>query len=195
MATVDDALQSQIRNIEKATGRSAAHWTALIRATGLAKHAQIVAWLKSEHGLTHGNANRLAIDALNAPAGSSAGETGVSEAGGGDAIDMLYAGDRAGLRPIHDRLMGTIEGFGGSLEVSPKKGYVSVRRRTQFAMLKPAAKHVDLGLILPGVPAEGRLETAGSFNAMFSHRVRVASEAEIDDELIGWLRTAWDRAG
>jgi hypothetical protein len=62
-------------------------------------------------------------------------------------------------------------------------------------MLQPAASHVDLGLILPGTPPMGRLEAGGSFNAMFSHRVRLTSPEAVDAEVVGWLRSAFDAAG
>ena len=68
-------------------------------------------------------------------------------------------------------------------------------RRKQFAMIKPAAKHVDLGLILAERANEGRLESAATFNALFTHRVRVRSAAEVDDELIAWMRDAYEEAG
>ena len=57
-------------------------------------------------------------------------------------------------------------------------------------MVRPAARHVDLGLILPGEPVSDRLESATTFNALFSHRVRVRSIEEVDEQLVGWLRRA-----
>jgi hypothetical protein len=192
VATVEDALRSQIRNIETSTGRSIADWTALIQASGRTRHGEIVAWLKAEHGLTHGNANRLALEARNP---TLASDSGASPAGESDPVAALYAGSRQPLKPIHDRLMAVIEGFGAPVEVAPKKGYVSLRRRTQFGMLKPAAKHVDLGLALPDEPVSGRLESAATWNGMFTHRVRVGSVDEVDEQLTGWLRRAWERAG
>jgi len=51
---------------------------------------------------------------------------------------------------------------------------------------------VDVGLVLKGVPAAGRLEDSGSFNAMCTHRVKVGSVKEVDRELLGWLRRAYD---
>jgi hypothetical protein len=62
-------------------------------------------------------------------------------------------------------------------------------------MVKPAAKHLDVGLILPEEPTTDRFESAATFNALFSHRVRVRSVDDVDDELVGWLRRAWERAG
>ena len=183
--TVQEGLRSQLRNIETKYGRSIDEWISSIRASGKERHGEIVAWLKTEHGLPHGAANRLALVALDAgkvPASAS-------------PEDDLYAGSRSALRPIHDRLMGTIRGFGGDVEVAPKKGYLSIRRRKQFAMLKPAAKHVDLGLILPGAQVTERLESAATFNALFTHRVRVHSIDEVDRELVGWMLEAYTAAG
>ena len=184
MATVEAGLQSQIRNIEATYGRSMDEWIGLITASGLERHGQIVAWLKDEHGLTHGAANRVALVALSANASAPAE----------DPVEALYAGRPPSVRAIHDRIWTVVERL-GDVEVAPKKGYLSLRRRTQFGMLKPAAKHVDLGLVLPGEPTTDRLESAETFNALFTHRVRVRSEADVDDQLKGWISAAYDRAG
>ena len=184
MATVEEGLQSQIRNIEATYGRSMDDWIALIQATGLERHGQIVAWLKSAEGLPHGAANRVALVALDAAAPPAPD----------DPVAALYADRRAAVRGIHDRIWAVVDHL-GDVEVAPKKGYLSLRHRTQFAMVKPAARHVDLGLILPGAPVTARLESAATFNALFTHRVRVRSEAEVDDELAGWIHAAYDRAG
>jgi hypothetical protein len=39
------------------------------------------------------------------------------------------------------------------------------------------------------------LEPAGSFNALFTHRVRVTSADEIDPEFTEWLRAGYTSAG
>jgi hypothetical protein len=194
MATVESALQTQIRNIEAQSGRSIGEWTELIRASGLTRHGEIVAMLKRDHGMSHGSANRVAIEALAAIKGEPTSASPGGRTTTGDPADELYA-DRPTLRPIHDRLMAEIAALGSDIEVAPKKGYLSLRRRTQFAMLKPAAKHVDLGLNLPGSPTTDRFESAATFNALFTHRVRVPSAADVDDELGSWIRRAYDRAG
>jgi Domain of unknown function (DUF5655)/Domain of unknown function (DUF4287) len=186
MATVEQGLRSQVRNIETTYGRSIDDWIALIDASGLTRHGDIVRMLKTDYGLTHGAANRVALVAIDAMKPASAAS---------DPKASLYAGDKMALLPIHERMMAVINGLGGDVEVAPKKGYLSLRRRKQFAMIKPAAKHVDLGLILPGRAVEGRLESAATFNALFTHRVRVRWAAEVDDELTAWLRDAYDAAG
>ncbi|HLZ27673.1 MAG TPA: DUF5655 domain-containing protein [Chloroflexota bacterium] len=191
MSSVEDGLRAQVRNIEATYGRPMAAWIDLIRESGKTRHAEIVAMLKVEHGLTHGSANRVALigrDALAASESAAAGPTG-------DPTDELYSGKQAVLRPVHELLMTIVRGFGNDIEVAPKRGYLSLRRKKQFAMLQPAAGHVDVGLILKGAPATDRLESAATFNAMFTHRVRVEGVTEVNAELVSWLRQAYDRAG
>ena len=186
MATVEQGLQAQIRNIEVSSGRSIDDWIELIRASGRARHGEIVAWLKTEHGLTHGAANRVALVALAA---------NDSQPSGSDPEAALYAGGRRSLRPIHAGLMDAVHSFGNDIEIAPKKGYLSLRRRKQFAMIKPAAAHIDVGLILPDRAVTDRLESAATFNALFTHRVRVRSVSEVDAELRNWLAAAYGSAG
>ena len=188
MATVDDGIAAQIRNIEARYGRPMSEWFALIAASGRTKHTDVVAMLKTDYGMTHGAAHRVSLLARQqaAPAPLSA------EA----AVDALYSGKKAALRPLHDQLMTVINGFGTDISIAPKKGYLSLRRAKQFAMLQPSTTgRLDVGLILPGAAAAGRLEPAGSFNALFTHRVRVMSAGDIDTELAGWLRAAYRDAG
>ena len=127
MATVDDAVQSQARNIELATGRSIDAWVALVKASGTERHSEIVAWLKAEHGFSHGNANLVA---LTAKRGSVAG-------GGDELVDAMYAGPKATLRPFHDQVIELARGFGDDVELAPKQAYVSLRRSKQFGTVGP----------------------------------------------------------
>ncbi len=186
MATVEQGLQAQVRNIEARHGRSIDDWIELIRASGRTRHGEIVALLKSENGMSHGDANRVALVAMDALA---------PKAGSQDPEVELYAGGKTALLPIHRRLMEVIDALGPDIEIAGKKGYLSLRRRKQFAMIKPAAKHIDLGLVLPGEAVTDRLESAATFNALFTHRVRVRSLDEIDPELTGWLADAYAAAG
>jgi hypothetical protein len=100
------------------------------------------------------------------------------------------------MRSLHDALMAEIDAL-GPYETAPKKGYLSLRRRRQFAMIQPTTTgRIDVGLILPaGTACTDRLESAAGFNALFSHRVRLSGPAEIDGELHGWLAAAYLAAG
>jgi predicted transport protein len=189
---MDPSLESMIRNLKEKTGRSLDDWAALVRESGLEKHGQQVKLLKEEHGLTHGYANLVVTV-------SRSGLPGPGEMGAeadAEAEASLFAGKREGLRPIWDVLRAELLALGPDVELAPKKAYVSLRRRTQFALVQPStASRLDLGLNLKGVDPVGRLEAAGSFNAMCSHRVRLESRDDVDAEVMEWVRAAYERAG
>ncbi len=185
MAAVSDAIASFERNIEAQTGRSVAAWVAEVQQRNLLKHGAIVAWLKAEHGLSHAHANHVAKRTTEAAAPRSTD----------DPVAHLFQG-KEGLRPIYDRLAAEASRLGPDVEIAPKKANASLRRRRQFALIQPStATRIDLGLILKDRKPAGRLEASGSFNAMFTHRVRLGSTDEIDAELLEWLREAYDEAG
>ena len=181
----DKATETFVANIESSTGKTIAQWVKLARKSG-SKHGEMLKHLKTEHGLSHGYANFIALQAL---------KTGEEAGSVDEAVDAQYVGAKSELRPIYDKLMAAVQRFGDDIEVAPKKGYVSLRRKKQFACLFPStATRFDVGLILKGVPPAGRLEASGSFNAMVTHRVRVAGVGEVDKELIGWLKQAYEAA-
>jgi predicted transport protein len=192
MSSVDEALETQIRNIEKKYGKPLSEWKAIIRKSGVTKHGEMIAMLKSQYGMSYGDANRVALQAREADAASI---VKAAKASGLDPVDDLYSGKKADLKPIHDALMTVISSFGNDIEMAPKKGYVSSRRKKQFAMIQPATARIDVGLILKDVPTTERLEAAAGFNAMFTHRVRLNNIRDVDEELIGWLKQAYEFAG
>ena len=71
------------------------------------------------------------------------------------------------------------------IEIAPKKGYVSVRRKKQFCMIQPStSSRIDVGIILKATEPTGKLELSGSFNSMFSHRVRLTSIEDVSDDFV-----------
>lgn len=184
MSSPDAAMKTMARNLEKQTGKSFDDWIKIARASKLTKARQITDFLKAEHGLTFGYANTIALKALRSDAGSANAE---------DLVGAQYSGAKAQLKPIYEALLVVVMKFGDDVEIAPKKAYVSLRRKKQFACFQPStATRMDVGINLKGTAPTERLELSGSFNAMVSHRVRVTNEAEVDKELIGWLRSAYD---
>ncbi len=180
----EEMAAAMLANLAEKTGKSIDQWLQITRASGLEKHGQIVKLLKADHGVTHGYANLIAHQTLNA-----------APAAGDELLAAQYAGAKAELKPIYDRLIGAVNGFGADVEIAPKKAYVSLRRSKQFGLVQPSTKtRVDVGINLKGEPPTTRLENSGSFNAMVSHRVRLGSADEVDPELIDWLRQAYEKA-
>ena len=86
--------------------------------------------------------------------------------------------------------------FGRDLEIAPKNAYVSLRRKKQFAILQPITKtRFEIGIILKGQVPKGKLEVINTPNAMCSHRIYIADIKDIDEEIISWLKMAYDNAG
>lgn len=173
-------------SLKEKTGRTLEEWVTTARASGLEKHGEIVKYLKEAHGITHGYANMIAHSLKQSAAALSDDRD--------TFIEQQYAGPKAALRPIYERLLREIMDFGDDIQVVPMKAYVSLRRAKQFAIIQPATKtRVDVGLKLKGVAPSERLNEGG-FNGMVSHLVKVNAMNEIDAELIGWLRQAYENA-
>lgn len=167
------------------TGMPLAHWIDVVKKSKLDKHKEIIDFLKSKHGFSYGFANFVAFKVRELDAGSIDDK---------DLIINQYKGKES-MKPIYDKLISIIEKFGADVKISPKKESVSLKRRWQFALIKPATKtRIDLGLKLKGHPITDRLENSGPFGTMCSHRVRVSSIEEIDDQLIAWLQEAYEKA-
>jgi hypothetical protein len=183
---MDKALATQLANIEKRTGKTVAQLTQIVRSSQLARHGELVAMLKQDLGMGHGDANTL-IHYVKRADGAAPG------AAREDVIDEIYSGPKAALRPVHDALIAAIEAF-GPFEIAPKKGYVSLRGKKQFAMIGPATNtQVEVGLNMKGVKGTSRLIEQKP-GGMCQYKVRLADAREIDPQLITWIRTAYDSA-
>jgi Domain of unknown function (DUF5655)/Domain of unknown function (DUF4287) len=180
MADPQAALATQLRNIETKTGKTLAQLREVIAKSGLVKHGEVRSMLIERFALGYGDANTLAHSAkTEAPAA------------GDDPLDAIYTGAKAGLRPLHEAVMKQIEKL-GPFEVAPKKAYVSLRRKKQFAMVGPATKEqIEIGLNAKSLPADARLKALPP-GGMCQYAVRLSSAAEIDTALLGWLRAAYD---
>jgi len=171
----------------------------LVKASGLTKHGELVAMLKATLGMGHGDANTI-VHLANKSAAVFSGASGTltltatSGTPGPDAeVDRIYTGPKAALRPIHDAVMAGIGAF-GDFEIAPKKTYLSLRRKKQFATLGPATNmRVEVGLNMKGVAATGRLEALPP-GGMCQYRIKLIDAAGVNAELLAWIRRAFDES-
>ena len=190
MNIVDKATQTQLSNIEKRTGKTLAQLVELIRASGLGKFSEIREMLKSDLGLGYGDAQVLAGFALKELNPETNNQDSMSI---DDIVASFYTGPKASLRSIHDKVMAEINKL-GEFEIAPKKTYVSLRRKRQFAMLGPATNsRVDLGLNMKDVPSTERLVKLPP-GGMCQYQVRLSGEKEVDAEVIAWVKQAYESA-
>ena len=179
---MDKALKTMIDNMAEKTGKSLSEWKVILKKKAFAKHGEAVKYLKTEHNVTHGFANTivtLSKEENNAPE---------------DLVVQQYKGKES-LLPIYECLLEEIKKLGDDITITPKKGSVSIIRKKQFTLIKPATKtRVDLGLKIKDKPTTARLENSGPFGTMCTHRVRLTDAAEVDAELIAWIAEAYDKA-
>jgi hypothetical protein len=178
----DQMLKAMIDNLPEKTGKSLDEWKKVLKANPFAKHSEGVKFLKEKHGVTHGYANTivsLSKEEQNAPE---------------DLVANQYKG-KENLKTIYDKLIAVMKQFGADVNVVPKKGTVSLVRKKQFALIKPATKtRIDLGLKMTGKETTDRLENSGPFGTMCTHRVRITEPGEVDRQLIDWLKEAYSKA-
>jgi hypothetical protein len=179
---MDKALQTMIDNMPEKTGKSLGEWKSILKTKTFAKHSEAVNFLKKEHQVTHGFANTIVL------------LTKENNDTPDNLVEEQYKGKEV-LFPIYEGLLEFVNTLGKDVTVTPKKTSVSIIRKRQFALIKPATKtRIDLGLKLKDKPTTNRLENSGPFGTMCTHRVQLSDLDQIDDELKQWLTEAYQKA-
>ena len=189
MTSLEKAVQTQIVNIQKKTGMTLKELAELAKKSGLVKHGELRDMFKEKLELGHGDANAL-VHAIMQSDGTRAA-AGKSE----DAVlDEIYTGAKAGFRPIHDALIKHIDRF-GEYEIVPKKGYVSLRRQKQFAMIGPKTNtRFEVGINAKDFKKNARLAEQPK-GSMCNYIVSLTAVDQVDADLIAWLKSAYEGAG
>lgn len=185
MSDPELARATQLRNIETKTGLSMSQLRAAALARGHSKHGQIRTWAMSEYGLGYGDANAVAAAALASEPDDSAPD---------DPLAAIYTGKKAHLRAVHDRVIAEIQAM-GDFEMAPKKAYVSLRRKKQFATIGPKnAAQAELGINLKDDVSSDRV-IAQKAGGMCQFAVMLSGTQDVDGEVLSVLRAAFESAG
>lgn len=188
--TDPDAMKAAVSaSLEKRTGRTLEEWVALVQDSGIDPLEQntVRRWLKTEHGVLQ-NSQWAIADA----AARAAGWTPPTVE---EYIDQQYAGPKAELRPIFDRLRTVIESFGDDVKVEGRKTYIPFVRRRQFAAVAAATQtRVDVGLRYTDAPVSELLVPAKA-PGQATHKLSLTSVDEITGKVEELLRAAYDQNG
>ncbi len=179
---MDKALQTMIDNMPEKTGKSLAEWKQILQEKSFSKHSEGLKYLKTEHGVSHGFANTIVT--LSKEENNSLEEL----------VELQYKGKEE-LKPIYEKLVDFVNSLGTDITITPKKGSVSLIRKRQFVLIKPATKtRIDLGFKLKDKPTNQRLENSGPFGTMCTHRVKLSELSEVDQELKSWISEAYEKS-
>ena len=184
--------QAIITAMKEKTGRSLEEWLAVVANDGPSTEKERVAWLKAKHGLGTNYAGCIAE--------SSVGKGELFTAEGylrlaGQYVEDLFAGPKAGLRPIYEALLAAGLKLGKDVRVCPCKTFVPLYRNHVFAQIKPTTRtRIDLGLALKDTKTPKRLIDTGGFakKDRITRRIEISSLGDIDDEVRRWMKAAYD---
>lgn len=183
-----------VAELKEKSGRSLPEWVAFIKKSGPPTEEARRDWLKKEQGLGTNTAWWLAE--------RSVGKGGEEDTPEGylkvapEYVEAMFAGSKSELRPVYDTLLETCLATASDVIACPCKTIVPIFRKHVIAQIKPATKtRIDLGFALGDTKPTGRLIDTGGFakKDRITHRIPIASVGDIDQEVRGWLKRAYDR--
>ena len=181
-----DYEEAGLRLIKERTGKTLEEWIAHVKRNGPAEPKARLAWLKKQ-GLTMNYAGWVA---------SRASCTGGRENYDPERlVDAMFAGPKVALRPIYEKLLNLGLSIAEDVKACPCSTIVPLYRNHVFAQIKPPTNtRIDMGFALGGMKPSGKLIDTGGFakKDRITHRIPIASLAEIDDEVRKWLKKAYE---
>lgn len=187
-------VQKWIAELPQKTGRSLDQWIKLVQTEGPPTEAERRDWLKQHHQMGTNAAWWIAERAEGKGLEDGDPQTYLTAAAA--YVEEMFAGAKAGLRPIYDALLKLGRSLGKDVKVCPCKTIVPFYREHVFAQIKPATRtRIDFGFALGDTQTTGRLIDTGGFakKDRITHRIPISSVAEIDDEVKKWLKIAYER--
>jgi hypothetical protein len=174
------------QNLLDRTGKTLDQWVEFVRDAGPDGEKERRDWLKTEHGLTTNYAWWIAERSVN---------KGWFDPSPEEMVDAMFAGSKAGLRPLYDELLKLGLSIGNDVKAVACKTIVPLYRNHVFAQLKPTTRtRLDFSLALKDTPAGGRLIDTGGLakGDRLTHRFAITKAGDIDAEVEMWLRRAYE---
>ncbi len=185
-------MQDWIASLPEKTGRSLDEWLDFIQKKGPPTEKERRDWLKNEHGLGTNSAWWLAERAGGKDEDSTP-EVYLRSAE--RYVEEMFAGPKAGLRPLYDALLKLGLGLAKDVKACPCKTMVPLYKNHVIGQIKPTTnKRIDMGFALQDTKPTGRLIDTGGYakKDRITHRIPIASLGDIDAEVEKWLRKAYD---
>ncbi len=186
-------VQDWIAKLPEKTGRTLEQWIELVKKSGPPGEKERRNWLKTQHELGTNTAWWIAERAEGK--GMEDGDPKAYLKAAVQYVEAMFAGPKAGLRPIHDKLLELGLKLGEDVKACPCQTIVPLYRNHVFAQIKPSTRtRIDFGYALKDMKPTGRLIDTGGFakKDRITHRIPITALADIDDEVKLWLKTAYD---
>lgn len=111
---------------------------------------------------------------------------------GDERVDLLFAGKQPVVRAIYARVLAVLSTFGAYRE-EPKKQSIHLVRVTGFAGAHPRKASLTLNLRLDrAIESERVVRREQVSKHRWHNEVKLSTPDDVDGELTGWLRAAYD---
>lgn len=190
--------QSVVANMKSKTGRSLDEWVALTNRQGPKTESERHAWLKKTHGLGMNYAGYIAAASLGK--GGDATDPDQYLRAAEKYVEDMYAGPKAGLKPLYDKLLDVAFDLAKDVKACPCQTMVPLFREHVIAQIKPSTRtRIDFGLALgkhQGKLPKRLIDTGGAAKKdRITHKIELTSLEQVDDDLVRWLKVAYDLDG
>lgn len=174
--------------MKEMTGKNETEIYEIYSKSKLEKHSDVRNLFADQLCLSYGFANTLTHYVMKSDGSSIADGKTLHQ-----VLDEIYSGEKAKFRVIHDCLMNEIKNF-GEFEVVPKKGYVSLKCKKQFAMIGPKTNsRMEVGINAKNLLSHGRLEEQPK-GSMCQYIVKITELNDVNSELILWIKEAYQQS-
>ena len=187
-------VQNILAKLKTKTGRTIDEWVEFVKKDGPKTESERRTWLKERHQLGTNYAWWIAERSVGK--GEDDGDPEAYLRKAPEYVAEMFAGKRAGLKPIYDKLLKLGLGVGKDAKACPCKTIVPLYRDHVFAEIKPATNaRIDLGLALANVKGKfpKRIEPVKNAKGnRITHRIAIESIDQADEFVEKWLQTAYE---
>ncbi len=176
-----------IGNLKSTTGKGLSDWMKHVTASGITRRNDIIKWLKEKNGFGHMNASLLAGIYLN----NGKPVYGSTES----LLDNQFA-KAADMRPLYEALTAFAQKHFPGSTVLPKKTYVSILEKREFAAINIKPRELRVGFDL-GERAFDEAVTKSKLTGpmpRISHMIVLTKESQLDGDLARLMKLSYQRS-
>ena len=107
-------------------------------------------------------------------------------------MDQPFQNSEPAVSVLYEKLMKEVKTL-GKITVEPKKTSIHVKRAAAFLGVHPKKKWLDLNIVTETPIKSSKILKSEQISKNRCHNlIRITSAGDIDPELFGWLRQAYD---
>ena len=109
-----------------------------------------------------------------------------------NSVDSVFEGKDPAVHTTFDYLLQQLQRF-GEVKVAPKLTSIHLEKNSGFAGVHPRKSYFNLEFRTDYQIDSPRIARVQQLSARrFEHTVKVASQSDIDDQLLTWLKSAYE---